>query len=120
MCLMFVCLLFFTLASGVTGTLNTPFKLAFDKKLDVATKPTPHYENDSHLPTSLAFAFVSETGHYLKVDGAKALVPALKQMTHMTELDLGSKSRMTQAHGGVCWWSMRNRMRECVSAWAWG
>ena len=34
-----------------------------------------------------------ETGNGLKVDGAKALVPALKQMTHMTKLSLSSKSR---------------------------
>ena len=85
-----------------------------------ATKLTPHCDNDSHLPTSLAFACVPETDNDLKVDGVKALVPALKQMTHMTELNLLSKSRMTQAHGGVCWWSVRNWMRECVSVWVWG
>ena len=34
-----------------------------------------------------------ETGNDLKVDGIKALVPALMQMTHMTKLNLEGKSR---------------------------
>ena len=35
----------------------------------------------------------AETVNDLKVDGVKALLPALKQMTHMTELNLDGKSR---------------------------
>ena len=43
---------------------------------------------------------VHEPDNELGVGGARALVPALEQMPHMTTLNLESKSRMTRAHGG--------------------
>ncbi len=43
---------------------------------------------------------VNEPDNALGLGGAKALVPALKQMTHMTELDLSGKSRMASVHVG--------------------
>ena len=53
------------------------------------------------LFVSLPFACVYEPANYLGADGAKALVPALTQMTQMTTLNLRGKSRMTHAHTAV-------------------
>ena len=50
---------------------------------------------------SLPFACMNEPGNDLGADGAKALVPALTQMTQMTTLNLYSKSRMAHAHTSV-------------------
>ena len=50
---------------------------------------------------TLSFAYVHEPGNGLGVDGAKALVHVLMQMTQMTALYLGGKSPMTHAHTAV-------------------
>jgi len=45
------------------------------------------------------FGCVYKLDNELGVDGANALLPALKQMKHMTTLDLFGKFRMTHAYG---------------------
>ena len=74
----------------------------YENKLDVATIPTPTVIMSHILFAAHPFAcFDNDTDNDLGVDGAKALVPALAQMTHMKTLHLRSKSPMPHAHTAV-------------------
>ena len=70
----------------------------FENKSDVAAIPTPTVIMSHVLFIAHPFACVHYAENGLRVDGAKALVPALAQMTHMTTLNLSSKSRIPHAH----------------------
>ena len=66
----------------------------------VATRLTPTVIMTQVFSPHSPAGCVNEPGNRLGVDGAKALVPALEQMPHMTKLDLYGKSRVTVTHAG--------------------
>ena len=72
-------------------------------------------------PHSLCLLCEYKPDNQIGVAGAKALVPALKQMTQMTTLQLSGKYRMARTHYGLLYKSEYERVRVlgngCVADW---
>ena len=63
------------------------------------------------LHPSPRFVCAHAPGNYLELE---TLAPALAQIMNMKKLDLSRKSWRTYSPGGVSWFNMKIRMRECV------